>query len=1023
MIFKRGLLDRPVAVMMAFLLCILLGLIALLKLPLSLLPEQKDPWVSIITDYPGMSPEKIETLITKPIEEKIASVRGIEKIQSDSEEGRSRINVKFDRNRETDLAILDLRAAVDMVRPDFPGEVQEPVIIQYDPSQSPAVILSVWSDKYDTDRVRESVEYRFKNRFQRIDGVSEIFVSGGSQREIHVQISADRLNARGLDIRDVFREIQFANFQLSPGNIGRFGRIIPVSTAWKYTNIEQIADTIVHASPDGNVIRVRDIGLVIQQGREQESLSRIDMKDRVAVYIQRSGTANTVFLSSQVLREVKKLRKEYPDLKIDVVYDQADFIRAALGQALSAVVLGIVFAVFVLLLFLRSLKYTFLLALSMPVSIIVTFFFFYIKGISLNVFSLSGLALAAGMLVDNSILVLENIFVRRDVVSGVNGIEKAVLASTLTMVAVFLPVVFMSRENAILYGDVTMAIVFSILFSLATSLILLPIMIHQTKLTISETQQTVPHRFPVVISRLLGKNAGACETFYVRIMNILEGRGLGSVLEPVLRHPRRILVFSGIFILAGFLVIPSLKQEYIDPVDTGSIHITCELPSGASLERTDTAVRSIETALNAGLGKNIHRMSTRVDKAHSTIVIELNRKKRISSEKFIREAKKLTAGIRDADVIFSESSGGSEGFQKEIELNITGPDPEILKQIARLTASRLDGIPFVHEIIFHFKEPQEEIAVKVDRLKAVFSGLNAGLIANFLREAVYGPVTTKFYDKDREVDVRVMLDKKDLKEPEDVSRMFVRNNEGSLVPLSEVASIERGRASSRITRLNKHRAVSLAVKYEKADLNKMVRILTSRLRNMVLPDGYYFEFGDNYRNFQKNRNEMVLTVLLAIVLVYLILASIFENLFKPLIIILSIPLAVSSVLLGLALTGNSLNVSVYIGLVMLAGIVVSKGILIIDGVDAVREPGMDVRQAVIKSVERRIRPIIMTTMTAVLGLLPVLLSPGEGSNLWRPLALTVIIGLLAATVLTLFVIPAVYVLAYEKKWVHAKNIS
>ncbi len=1001
MIFNKKFLSRPVTILMIFSLVILFGIISFLKLPVSLLPEQKTPWVSIIIEYPGVSPQKIETLITKPVEEKIATISGIKRIESVSEEGKTRINVQFDISKDINFAILDLRERVDIVKSTFPREVQEPQIIKYDPSQFPVFILSLSSKKLNIQKLREIAELKLKKRFQRIDGVSEVFISGGLQREIHVDVDLDKLLARNIDIQTLFREIQFANIYLSSGNIFKNKYTIPLLAPFKYTSIQQIADTVILAPSSGKIIKVKDVASVKDTHKERDSISRVDLKQKVSIYIQKSGIANTVKVVQNIKEEIKKLKTLFPEIQFDTVYDQAKFIKSALHQVESSVIIGSIFASIVLFLFLKSLKSTFLVAISIPVSIIGVFIFLYLKKMSLNVFSLSGLAIAAGMVVDNSIIVLENIFAKKDIPSAVSIVEKPILASTLTSIAVFLPIIFVSKEIQLMYGDITFAVIFALLLSLFTALILLPVLYNLL----------LNFKFPsfsTLKSYLINMKKNLFPQNKLSKLQFSPQLTYKKLLEKALDNHKKLLLFALFIIILSFSLLPSIPQEYINPLDPGHINIFVELPSGFNLNETDKKTKKVELILKKHFNNLIKRISTRIEKAHSTIVVELKKDRNISSREFIEKAKALTSNIKDADIIFTEPSGSSHIAKNEVTIYLLGDDSDRLRSLAHSLAKYLNSIKYVSEIIFHFKDPQEQISIFIDRERASLYNLSSTKIASYLRELIYGPVTTKFFDKDKEVDVRVKLDKKYLKNLSDLKNLFIKNNNGILIPITSVASIKKTKAPSRIYRLNKHRSVSFSLKYFDVDLNTMVNLIKNKLANYPFPENYYFEFGENYKKMVENRNQMTYAIILAFIFIYIILSAIFENFLYPFIIIFTIPLAIASVFLTFFITHTPLNIAVYIGLLMLSGIVVNNSIILIDQTNRLLEKNMSIKNALISAASSRLRPILMTSLTTILGLLPVLLNKGEGSNLWHPLALTVISGLFFATLLTLFVIPAFY---------------
>ncbi len=979
-------------------------------LPVSLMPDSKSPWISVIIEYPGMTSDKIESILTKPVEERVASLPGIVRLLSVSEEGKCRLNIQYTVGFDTDSAILDLRESVEMARVTFPREVQEPLIIRYDPSETPVIILAFDNAVMDIDALRTMVEFKIKPRLQSLDGVSEVFVSGGSEQEIRVEVDKDKLFARQMDIQDVFREIQFANVDLSPGKIRPNNKDIALTASWKYTSVDEIGKTAVVKDESASIVRVSDLGEVVRSGREKDSVSRIDSKQRVAVYIQKAGTANLTALSKSVRKEVEKIRKEYPDVKVDTTYDQAEPVGKALSNATVSVLWGSLMALLVLSFFFRRKAYALLVALAVPVSILSTFLFFYMKGMGLNVLSLSGLALAAGMLVDNSIIVLEGIVEAKDINRGVFTMEKAVIASTLTTVAVFLPVVFLSKENSLLYGDITLAVVFSIMVSLFVSLVLLPVLVNR----IGKEKNVDNKGFLFVALEKVRK------LFSLLMLKIGLKKNLD--LSFFLDHSGKVLLAVGLMILVVLLVIPSLKQEYVDPIEGDVININVELPAGADLVTTEMKVAEVEEVLNREFSGYIKQVTSRVDKAHAFIVVDREGKRRIKSSKFIASAQKAVSRITGCDIIFSEPSGdGAGGEQKSVDVFLVGPDMERLRELCHEIAEKMKTVPYVKDIVFHFKDPGEVIEAVVDREKASVMGLRPKGISTTMREMLHGPVTSKFFEGERQVDIRVMLKKEGLVDDLDLQGIFLRNNEGRLVSLRSVSEIRRGGQVGKIMRLNKQRSASLSVRYEGVDLNRIVKEIERKIKKMVFPEGVSFELGENVKMLKKNRKEMVLAVFLSIILVYMIMAGIMENLVLPVIIMVTIPLSMASVFIVLFITKTSLNISVYIGLVMLSGIVVNNGILLVEAIKEMislkykRKQSLKMKinetiykKVIINSVTTRMRPLMMTIMTTVFGLLPILLIGGEGSSLWKPLAITIISGLVGSGLLVVVVLPVLF---------------
>ncbi|MGQ9631000.1 MAG: efflux RND transporter permease subunit [bacterium] len=979
---------RPITVFMIFAGAVLLGAISLSKLPLSLLPDTSYPAISIITYYAGVSPQKIESLITKPIEEAIGTVGGVVNIYSVSEEGKSRVNVEFEVGMDMDFAALEVREKVGLVRSGFPRDVEEPLVIRFDPSDRSIMILTLSSEALDLKELRDLADNVVKRRVERVEGVAEVQVGGGLQREIVVEVKRDDLASRGLSLLDVVREVQFGNLALPAGKVHEGGLEHLAGTAGRYTDIREIADTALQSTPEGSLVRVRDVGTVRDHHKDPDSLARFNLKERVSIYIQRAGDANIIEVSKGISKEISKLRLSGAELS--VAYDQAEFIEEAIRRVRDAGVMGAILTIAVLLAFLRSLKSTFIIALAIPVSVMATFTVMYIQGLSLNVMTLSGLALGIGMLVDNGIVVLESISRHGRfkppgdaAAEGAGEVAKAIFASTLTTVAVFLPVAFVEKEAQILYAGLAFTVTYSLTASLIVSLTLIPAL----------SGKLNPFGF-------LSAPEPATRSRIARIYR--------RVLIGALRKRYWVLATAVGLVLASAFAIPRLPREYLDVLDAGEILAYVELPTGTNLEATDRTVREVERRI-AELPE-IERISTKVERWHATLVIELvdRGKRRKGPAEIIADLKARLRGIEGAFVHFAE--GGQATGGREVDIEITGNDNDRLRELAKVAARAVEGTPGITDVVLRFREGRPEIRIDVERDKVALAGLTVKDVGYLVRGGIYGPIATKFLDEGREVDVRVRYRKEDRDDLGDLEAMLLPGPQGSAVPLSQIARLTETTGPTKIWRKNQRRMVAITARLGRVDLGTAISRIAQRLRGIEMPEDYAISLGQTYQKLKENQEQMVLALALTLVLIYIILASLFESLTYPLVIITSIPLAGMGAVWALLATGSSLNLAVYIGLIMLAGIVVNNAIILVDYTNALRRRGLGLLRAILTAGEVRLRPVTMTAMTTILGLMPLALKSGEGSNLWQPLAITVMGGLTVSTVLTLVVVPAFYLI-------------
>ena len=1024
---------RPVTTSMLFSGLCLMGLISLGFIPLALMPPTDNPAITIITRYPGVSPAKIEEVLTKPIEEQVLASGAIEDLYSTSEEGESRVNVTFVPGVDITRKTLDVRARINLIRDGFPREVEEPTILRYDPTDRPVWIAKLESSTYSLKELRDIAENKLKKRLERIEGVSEIKIGGGFERQINVDIDQGKLNVLGIRLSDFLQRIAAANVDLPAGAVyedhGR--RRMNVRVAGKFTLVEAIEDVTVAVPSENRLVRVKDLAHVRDGYKDIEDISRENGSEIVSVYVHKAGDANTIAVCDGLQAELDGFQLD--GLEQDVTYNQAKFIRQSVDRVRNSALTGGLIAVVILFMFLRSYRATFIVAVSIPLSIVITFLVMFAGGVSLHIMTLSGLALGIGMLIDNSIVVLESIFAMRDErgfdselpVIATRRVAPAVLASTLTNVAVFFPIFFGSFEIQRLYGGLSIVVVSALLVSLAVSLFCSPVLMHALFRRDADLGPD-PAPFPSRLRRLgqAGKDHLARTLVWgvqlVRIdpkyldLEILRRKYI-HLLIYVLRRRGRLFWILGAFAVTAIFMGRSLKQEYIDPLDTGEIRANVELETGTHLEATDRIVQEIEDVLRSV--PEVESVQARVEKWHADIYIKLvpPQDRSVSATEMIDVFKSQTDDISGAFVYYVESGAGADG--RELDVEFIGDDMETLKAIARRAAAITREIDGVQESVLRFREGKDELRLFFDRGKAALTGVSAAEFGQSMKTAVQGTIPTKFLDEEgREVDVKVRFRRQDREQLDQVYDYLIPGQEAQ-VPVRNLVRSDQGEGDSKIYRKNKRKMAAITVKLGSLDLGTAATLIRERLkRELDLPVNYYFELGGNLKKLEENRIEMLAMVLLAVFLVYGILASLFESRSYPLIIILSIPVAACGVIWTLFVFRMSVNISVYIGAVMLAGIVVNNAIILVDSIRrrmpkgrrSLRFPVFSFYRIIADACSRRIRPILMTTLSTLLAMTPMILDRGEGSQLWRPLAVTVVSGLSFSTVLTLLIVPAFY---------------
>lgn len=1062
-------LKRRVTTFMLFFGLFLWGMISVRLLPVSLMPATESPALTIVTKYPGVAPSRIEEILTKPIEEQIVGVGGIESIYSTSEEGESRVNVVFYEVRDLTLKAVELKSKIDLIRDTFPREVEEPAVIRYDPSDRPIFIVKLESANYSLKDLREIAENKIKKRLERVDGVSEIRVGGGRYREITVEVNRDILNHLGIPLSEVMERIRTANVDLPAGRIQSGEDWINVRVLGKFSAMKIMEEITVRSPKQDKLIKLKDIAIVIDGHRDRDDISRENGNENVTIYVQKAGEANTLLVCEGLREELSQI--SFPLVKTEVTYDQSEFIKISIDRVSSSAATGGLIAIIVMFLFLRNFRATMIVGVSIPLSIVITFAVMFLTKTGINVMTLAGLALGAGLLIDNSVVVLDRIFflrqqadAKKDALSknrlddfgnakkkkgkkktpenpdleetpisnestssivdnSVLGLYKELAASTLTNIAVFFPFFIGSKELKQLYGGMSYTVSFSILISLCVSLFFLP---QLAKIFLSNPENFKP--FQIDINAILkipfiGHWLSPLVILITRISK-LYSRYVSSVLslqklrtfylfslKRLLRKPQLVYLSLVTLIFVGGGIFPFLKQEYVDPVDAGEIRASVELETGTHLEATSDRVKRIEDLIKKV--PDVDKINSKIEKWHADLYIKLKPpdKRSKNSDELIAEFKDLTEPLKDVFVYYVEN--GSMDSGRELDIEFIGDDPIKLKEIAKEAAQKIKSISGIQETVLRFREGKQEFRLNVFQDKMALTGLNSQEVGNYVRTAIQGSIPTKFIEESKEIDIRVRFREADRFDLNQVASYKIPGAKNS-ISISELSNPEEKEGETKIYRKNKRRMVTITAKLGSLDLGSAVNRIGEVLNEIPMPDNYYFEFGSSYKKLEKNKKEMGFMIFLAIFLIYCILASLFESLRIPWILLVSVPLGVFADLILLFVFRMSLNISVYIGFILLAGIAINNSIMLVDQTIHIfshsngQNRNFALIRATLKSASERLRPILMTTLTTVTALIPTMLDFGEGSQLWRPLAITVFSGLSISTVLTLLFVPVLF---------------
>lgn len=1041
---------RRVTIGMATFTLVLFGLIGLSQLKVNLLPDLSYPTLTVRTEYVGAAPSEIESLITEPIEEAVGVVKNLRKLRSVSRTGQSDVILEFAWGTDMDRANIDVRDKLELLR--LPLEAEQPVLLRFDPSTEPIIRLGLAGaegqetmDEASLKRLRRFADEVLKKRLEPIEGVAAVKVSGGLEDEVQVLLDPQRMAQLNLDPARVIERLKVENVNISGGAIDEGSQRYLVRTVNQFASVEQMQELLV-AVDQGVPVRLRDIATVQQSYKEREAIIRVEGREAVELAIYKEGDANTVAVAEAVSRQLERLRENLPEQsRLVTIDDQSIFIQKSLDEVSHAALEGGVLAVLIIFFFLRDGWSTFVIALSLPISLIGTFFFMDQWGLSLNVMSLGGLALATGMVVDDSIVVLESIAKARErglgilqsAIVGASEVRMAVVASTLTTVAVFFPLVFVEGVAGQLFGDQALTVTIAMVMSMAVAMTLIP-MLSSLKASTPldypedaerlEVQATRIGRWRVGLLAAVIRVAGVLGHFVSRVLSAIGERVLRpyswlesryvSTLPWALRRPALVLGSATLAFVLALAVLPTLGLDLIPQLAQGRFEMTAKLPAGTPLAETDALVRTLQ--LNNAAIPGVHTLygvsgsGTRLD-ANPTESGENIGKLTVvlaegaDSETETRATEQLRTAMQafpSAEVKFARPQLFS--FSTPLEIEIRGFDLKQLETAGRDLSQRLQGSDRFADVKSTVEQGFPEIQIVFDAERAASIGLTTRQIADQVVRQVRGEVATRYSFRDRKIDVLVRAEESARASVADINQLIVNPLSERPVRLSAVAEVISTRGPSEIHRADQERVAVVSANLRYGDLGSAVAEVQTMLAAKPLAAGLRTTIGGQNEELQASINSLVFALGLAIFLVYLVMASQFESLLHPFVIMFTIPLALVGAVLALKLSGNALSIVVFIGLILLAGIVVKNAIVLIDKVNQLREEGVPKHEAIQQGAHSRLRPIIMTTLTTLFGFLPLAIGGGDGAEVRAPMAITVIGGLLVSTLLTLLVIPVVY---------------
>ncbi len=1007
--------THPIGVTMVMCVVIIFGFVSLYKLPVDLMPDMTFPTITVSATYSNASPMEVETLITRPIEQAVSAVSGVEEINSSSSEGRSQVRISFVWGTNLDEASNDLRDRVDRIIKKLPDDIDRPTIRKFDAAAAPIMVLGAAS-KLDPVKLLDIIENQIKYRVERIDGVASIDVLGGRQREIQANLDIDKLKALNIAPETVISRVKSENINLPSGLIDSGNYELRLRTPGEFTDINQIANLVIGES-NGAVVKLKDVADVIDHWEKKRNIVRINQESGVRIMVYKQSGSNTVSVAEAVKKEVEAINRDMPQIRLLPIIDNSKYIKRSINNVSSSAIMGGVLAVIILLIFLANVTSTIIIAIAIPVSIIATFALMYYFGFTLNIMSLGGVALGIGMLVDNSIVVLENIFKYRE--KGYDKVEASVvateevampiLASTATTVAIFLPLMFIEGMSGVMFKQMAYIVSFALLCSMVISLTVVPMMctVFLSVEKHGEKKRNIIQRCSDALIGLILKVHSLC-------------------LDFVMGHRVITALFAGILIAFSLGLIKGINTEFMPAADEGEVRVTLEMEEGTRLALVEKIVIEAEKIIrneipeaetifsNVGGGMR----STGTSKAEIRIpLVESSKRKRSSAQvatalrKALGKLPGVTVRTREGRSMFM--MGSNSGAEK-LKLQIRGYDiataDELGQTISKMLLSEVDGVTDVQ--LSREKGVPERIIV-IDRDKAADLKLTVSKISSFLETMMSGSKAGNFRESGDEYTIRIQATDSQGMSLEEVLNMPITNSAGQQVMLRNVAHIESQYGPTVIERRDQERILSVSANIEDRPIGFVIDEVREKLRDIPMPSNFNVLFSGDYEEQQDAYKELAMSFALAIILVYMVMAIQYEAFLDPIIVMVTVPLSIISVLPMLYFTGTSFNVESFIGCIMLGGIVVNNSILLIDHTNTLRNNGMGLLAAVKEAARDRCRPILMTALTTILGLVPMALGIGEGSEMQAPMAKVVITGLSFATFISLVIIPLVYVEAIK----------
>jgi HAE1 family hydrophobic/amphiphilic exporter-1 len=1000
-----------------------IGIFSLSRLPIDYMPEVTMPTVTVVTTYDGAGPLEVEELITRPIESSLSALQGIEEITSTSTEGRSVVRVTFPWGTNQDAAVNDMRDRIDRIMGRLPEGVDRPMIRKFDVSAMPILILGVMGGEKDLTDLQQVLEDQVQYRLERIPGVASVDIVGGRRREMQVALRAASLEAFGVSPEMVVGALRRENRNIPAGSVISGNRDIMIRTLAEYSGVEDVLNTVITVR-DGVPVHISDVADVFDGFADVTSFVRINGQLGIRLMIGKQSGSNTVAVANAVKREVRRVNEDIPTLEILTLIDNSQFIERAIESVTLALLLGGIIAIIILLAFLRNISTTIIISVAIPISLIATFALVYFAGFTLNMMTFGGLPLGLGRLLDNAIVVLDNIYHKRELgmeakegaVRGVGEVTPAVIASTLTTLVVFIPVIFMRGMTGIMFMALAFVIGFSIICSLFVAITLVPML--ASRYISEKSMKQSAGNSPVA------RFFRATEKVYVSVE-----KRYRKLIGWSLRNRATVVVSIAMLFALSLYTLPMVGVELSPAADESDVRVQIEMEVGTKLDRVDEIVAHAEEIVKrevpeakfiiAFIGSSGGFMGAGSHNAQIRAALVPVAERERSSAQVAESLRRAFSGaipgatirIREGQSMMTRMTSSDDAISVEVR----GYNLQTGQDLARQVNEAVKDVKGVTEVRVSREAGMPEFRVRIDRAKSAELGLTASQIGATVQTAMGGTASSKIRVDGKEYDIVVRLAEDDRRGLHNVNNLSVINSSGQPVTLQAAAWVESGEGPVRVERRDRERIVNVNINYAGRDMGSVVTDLRTAMKDIYVPSDFVTLIRGDWEEQQRSQREMITAILLAILLIFLVMAGQFESFKYPFVVLFSIPVSLIGVVAIMLATKTPFTLQAFIGCIILVGVSVNNAIVLVDLVNRLRrEEKIELFRALEIAGERRLRPILMTTLTTVLGLIPMAIGLGEGSEAQIPMARVVIGGLTMSTVITLVLIPVIYSLVEQK---------